>query len=170
MLKGGSRLFSQNLTKFHADRCPGLKCRGVSLFEGTGRRKVWQSCHPFQTDRWRTWFLEGATRMHRVTMMADTSSTAPESNPGASECYREGGTVRHAAATRCSNLRHSRSEKNLFRDRISHPSARRYSGDVDQVVQRKWTNHDVGIGRRDCVGIDVIGNLSSLINKIAVHG
>src|SRR5882724_1576773 len=46
----------------------------------------------------------------------------------------------------------SRSEKNLFRDRISNPSARRYSGDVDQVVQRKWTNHDVGIGRRYCVG------------------
>ena len=40
--------------------------------------------------------------MHRVTMMADTSSTAPESNPDASECYREGGTVRQAAATRCS--------------------------------------------------------------------
>src|SRR5271166_1283319 len=64
----------------------------------------------------------------------------------------------------------SRSEKNLFRDRISNHSARRYSGDIDRVVQRKWTNHDVGIGRRYCVGIDVIGNLLSSINKIAVHG
>jgi len=45
-----------------------------------------------------------------------------------------------------------------------------YSSDVDQVVQRKWTNHDVGIGRRYCVGIDVIGNFLSLINNIAVHG
>ncbi len=64
----------------------------------------------------------------------------------------------------------SRPEKNLFRDRVSHSSARRYSTDVDQVVERKWANHNVGIGRRYCVGIDVIGNLSSPIHKIAVHG
>src|SRR5258708_19233144 len=63
----------------------------------------------------------------------------------------------------------SRSEKNLFRDRISHPGTGRYSSDVDQIVQRKRTNHDVGIGSRYSVGIDVIVDLSSLIHKIVVH-
>ena len=61
-----------------------------------------------------------------------------------------------------------RSEKNLFRDWVSHPGTRRNSSHVNQVVQCKWTNHNVWVSRRYCVGINVIGNLVPLINKIAV--
>jgi len=39
-----------------------------------------------------------------------------------------------------------------------------------RLFSAKRTNHDVRIGRRYCVGIDVIGNLLSSRNKIAVHG
>jgi hypothetical protein len=45
-----------------------------------------------------------------------------------------------------------------------------YSADVDQGVWRKWTDHDVWIGRRLRIRIDGIGNLSSLVNKIATCG
>ena len=62
-----------------------------------------------------------------------------------------------------------RSQKNLFRYRIPYASSWRYSGDIDQVIQCKRTNHNIRVRCRYRIGINVAVDLVPLINKIVVH-
>jgi len=41
-----------------------------------------------------------------------------------------------------------------------------YSAGGNQGVWRKWTNHNVCVGRGLCIRINVVGNIYSLINNI----